>query len=105
MNRLVLALSILMISLSAVASESKIEESYSAETIKQASINSVADLISYAAKEHSALKGVNTDAVLFLKNGQRTDLTPQQQNDAIANAKTIQVMGSGSSLVINVITV
>ena len=104
MNRFILALSAFLVSSIAFAAEPTIEESYSADTIKSAGISSVDDIIAHSSKEHSNLKDVNSESILFLQNGQRVELTNKEKNEAITGAKTVQIMGSEKSLVINVIT-
>jgi len=104
MNRFILALLAFFVTSIAFAAEPAVEESYSADTIKESSINSVDTLIAYSSKKHPNIKEVKSESVLFLQNGKTVELTQLEKDNAITSAKKVQVMGNEKSIVINVIT-
>ena len=104
MNRLALVLAILLISSTAIAGKESLKTTYSSAEIKQQAITNVDELITKFSETNSIVLKKGADDVLFLINGKNEKLTTEAKNNAITNAKSIEVLSNGASIVVNVLS-
>lgn len=103
MKTILISILVLVFSHNVLAGEQKGQvTTYSADKIKALKIGSVGLLI----ENYENSKGLEihaTDSTLYLVNGKRVEMTSQEKNSKILAATSIEILGDGRALVINVI--